>query len=101
MRCPWKFSDVSSIPFLSGCPFKHWDPDVLAPRLRKYGVAQSAINEVSRSSVQLSSPVFIPPSHRSMGLVRITSWYPEFNGSHFGLPPNTIHQMTGLGGKMV
>ena len=21
-----------------------------------------------------------------MGLVRITSWYPEFNGSHFGLP---------------
>ena len=22
-----------------------------------------------------------------MGLVRITSWYPNFNGSHFGLPP--------------
>ena len=36
-----------------------------------------------------------------MGLVRITSWYPEFNGSHFGLPPSSIHQMTGLGGKMV
>ena len=37
-----------------------------------------------------------------MGLVRITSWYPEFNGSHFaGLPPSSIHRMTGLGGKMV
>ena len=32
-----------------------------------------------------------------MGLVYITSWYPEFNGSHFGLPPSSIHQMTGPG----
>ena len=31
-----------------------------------------------------------------MGLVRITSWYPSFNGSHFGLPPSEIHRMTGL-----
>ena len=31
-----------------------------------------------------------------MGLVRITSWYPKFNGSHFGLPPSEIHRMTGL-----
>ena len=31
-----------------------------------------------------------------MGLVRITSWYPNFNGSHFGLPPSEIHRMTGL-----
>ena len=38
---------------------------------------------------------------RTMGLVRITSWYPKFNGSHFGLPPSSIHKMTGLGGKMV
>ena len=38
---------------------------------------------------------------QKMGLVRITSWYPEFNGSHFGLPPSSIHTMTGLGGKMV
>ena len=29
-------------------------------------------------------------------LVRITSWYPNFNGSHFGLPPSEIHRMTGL-----
>ena len=35
----------------------------------------------------------------SMGLVRITSRYPEFNGRHFGLPPSTIHRMTALGGK--
>ena len=27
-----------------------------------------------------------------MGLVRITSWYPNFNGSHFGLPPSEIHR---------
>ena len=31
-----------------------------------------------------------------MGLVRITSWYPNFNGSYFGLPPSEIHRMTGL-----
>ena len=39
-----------------------------------------------------------------MGLVRITSWYPNFNGSHFGLPPSEIHtdhRMTGLPPKMV
>ena len=35
-------------------------------------------------------------SQPSMGLVRITSWYPNFNGSHFGLPPTEIHRMTGL-----
>ena len=32
---------------------------------------------------------------------RITSWYPNFNGSHFDLPPSEIHRMTGLGGKFV
>ena len=36
-----------------------------------------------------------------MGLVRITSWYPKFNGSHFGLPPSEIHRMTGLPPKIV
>ena len=35
------------------------------------------------------------------GLVQITSWYPEINGSHFGLPLSSIHKMAGLGGKMV
>ena len=29
-----------------------------------------------------------------MGLVRITQWYPNFNGSHFVLPPSEIHRMT-------
>ena len=38
---------------------------------------------------------------RIMGLVRITSWYPNFNGSHFGLPPSEIHRMTGLPPKIV
>ena len=37
----------------------------------------------------------------AIGPVRITSWYPNFNGSHFGLPPSSIHRMTGLGGKFV
>ena len=27
------------------------------------------------------------------------SWYTKVNGSHFGLPPRSIHKMTGLGGK--
>ena len=37
----------------------------------------------------------------AMGLVRVTSWYPKFNGSHFGLPPSEIHRMTGLPPKIV
>ena len=36
-----------------------------------------------------------------MGLVRITSWHPNFNGSHFGLPPSEIHRMIGLPPKIV
>ena len=36
-----------------------------------------------------------------IGLVRITSWYPYINGSHFGLPPSEIHRMTGLPPKIV
>ena len=31
----------------------------------------------------------------------ITSWYPNCNGSHFGLPPSEIHRMTGLPPKIV
>ena len=31
-------------------------------------------------------------SAAEMGHVRITSWYPNFNGSHFGLPPSSIHK---------
>ena len=38
---------------------------------------------------------------QAMGLVRITSWYPNFNGSHFGLPPSKIHRMTGLPPKIL
>ena len=36
-----------------------------------------------------------------MWLVRITSWYPNFNRSHFGLPPSDINRMTGLPPKVV
>ena len=45
------------------------------------------------------SNVFI--TGKEMGPVHITSWYPNFNGSHFGLPPNEIHRMTGLGSKIM
>ena len=31
------------------------------------------------------------------GLCTITSWYPKFNGSHFGWPPSSIHRVSGLG----
>ena len=34
-----------------------------------------------------------------MGTARITSLYPKFNGSHFALPPSSIHRMTGLDGN--
>ena len=36
-----------------------------------------------------------------MGRVHVTSWYPNFSGSHFGLPPSEIHRMTGLPPKIV
>ena len=36
-----------------------------------------------------------------MGAVRNTSCYPKLNGSHFGLPPSSIHRMTALGGNFV
>ena len=39
--------------------------------------------------------------HRGIAAVHITSWYPKFNGSHFRLPPSSIHKMTGLGGYFV
>ena len=38
---------------------------------------------------------------RWMGLVHITSWYPIFNGSHFGLPPSEIHRIPDLPPKIV
>ena len=31
----------------------------------------------------------------------IMLWYPKFIGGHFGLPPSSIHRMTGLGGNLV
>ena len=34
----------------------------------------------------------------TMGPVRITSWYQKLNGSHFDVPPSSIHKMTELGG---
>ena len=54
--------------------------------------------EYTRMSLIL---LVITQSLFQMGPVHITSWYPEFNGSHFGLPHSKIHRMTGLGGKMV
>ena len=45
--------------------------------------------------------VYVLPWPKKMGLVRIMSWYPKSNVSHFGLPPSSNHRMTGLGGKIV
>ena len=46
--------------------------------------------------------IFVTPCHRfmslcfiTMGATCITSLHPKFNGSHFGLPPSSIHRMTG------
>ena len=40
---------------------------------------------------------------RVMEPLRITSYHPvpKFNGHYFGMPPSTIHTMTGLGGTFV
>ena len=40
---------------------------------------------------------------KPMGAIRITSWYPKFNGSHFYfcLPPSSIHRTIRLGGEMM
>ena len=38
---------------------------------------------------------------QTMELVRITSWYPNCNGSHFGLSPSEIHKITGLPPQIV
>ena len=45
----------------------------------------------------------VKPAAATHGAVCITSLYPKFKGSHFGLPPTSrsVHKMTGLGGKIV
>ena len=60
----------------------------------------AATNWVSIWEWNLKLVFLIFPWGSWMGLVRITSWYPNFNGSHFGLPPSSINRMTGLGGKI-
>ena len=46
------------------------------------------------------SPSMHPQAHINGGCAHYVM-VSKFNGSHFGLPPSSIHQMTGLGGKMV
>ena len=51
----------------------------------------------TKKSFVNTSVVHQNESHRSTwGAVRITPWYPKFNGNHFGLPSCSIHKMTGL-----
>ena len=64
--------------------------------------ASSVILIDSDENIRLSKkPWFLKNHKKRMGLVRITSWYPNFNGSHFGLPPSEIHRMTGPPPKIV
>ena len=59
-------------------------------------------NKLMRSQKQISASSCLPCLlSDKWGLVRIMSWYPESNGSHFGLPPSSIHKMTRLSDKMV
>ena len=44
--------------------------------------------------VMRTSAIYLSVGQCSMGLVRIASWYPNFNGSHVGLRPSEIHRMT-------
>ena len=54
----------------------------------------------------LTDPLKPPPTlykHKvgPMRPLRISPWYPKFNGSHFDLPSTSMHRMTGLGGNFV
>ena len=64
----------------------------------------SILWKCSRTSFQAANPWSANGTKQSaatsrhvggMGAVRITSLIPKFNGSHFGLPPSSIHRMTG------
>ena len=75
------------------------------PRAYKLIVDPSAIWKwrISSWSILYAGPPIRTSSSATyeMGLVCITSWYPNFNRSHFGLPPSEIHRMTGLPPKIV
>ena len=59
---------------------------------------RSSLTE-EKSNKKMRCDGFPQETITGMGAVCIKSWYPKFNGSHFGLPPSSIHKMTGLGGK--
>ena len=67
--------------------------------------ARNAIESFSTKQALevLRGPLVTILARLKMGLVRITSWYPNFNGSHLGLPPvpSEIHRVTGLPPKIV
>ena len=59
-----------------------------------------SIWELTRKWLQPNfSEAYSPREKWSVGPLCITSWYPKFNGGHFGLPPSSIRRMTGLGGN--
>ena len=72
-----------------------------SPLTRPISLQQVQVVDWQRKCSEYSLCLQVLSSLAKMGLVCITSWYPKFNGSHFGLPPRSIHRMTGLGGKMV
>ena len=50
---------------------------------------------------QTDQPVCVHSLARQRIQLCITSWYPKFIGSLFGMPPSSIYRTIGLGGKMV
>ena len=83
----------------------HWDPEFCDVKLIQTIMMINELEQVVESVSQLlsalakSSVMPTPTMDDTMGRVRISSWHPNFNGSHFVLPPSEIHRMTGLGGK--
>ena len=80
---------------------RHW-PALQLGKLRK---ERPRVNELwkieSPPPPPQKKPAVLNVKTKIMGLVRITSWYPNFNGGHFGLPPSEIHRMPGLPPKIV
>ena len=54
-------------------------------RLVLYSKCKKETQELGFSVANL--PLCVPCSGEAMGAVRITSWYPNFNGSHFACHP--------------
>ena len=78
--------------------------DVPTAHVEFLAVSSDAVLPMKSRAVGWTSAGWPAKQHlygEPIGLVRTTSWYPYFDGRHFGLPSSEIHRMTGLPPKIV